>query len=155
MYTNKKWIYTAITIIWVAVIFGFSMQPADVSNDLSMSFLTDVFAKLFPSILKNEAIEHFFHVLVRKGAHFSEYAVLGVLSGRAVKEYGVKHKVIWNLLFCLIIACMDETLQRFIPGREGRILDIMIDSCGAILGIAILWLIVNKIRKSEKIIKKV
>ena len=155
MYTNKKWIFTTITIIWTAVIFGFSMQPADVSNDISMSFLTEVFAKLVPGILENEAVADFIHLLVRKGAHFTEYAILGVLSAIAVKEYVVKYKVLLNLFFCFAIACMDETLQRFVPGREGRFFDVMIDTCGAILGIAIVWIIVNKIRKSEKIIKKI
>lgn len=155
MYTNKKWIYTTITILWVAVIFGFSLQPADVSSDISRSFLMDILAKLFPEIMESQSLLNFAHVLVRKGAHLTEYCILGVLSGMAVREYVVRHKVIVNLLFCFAIACMDETLQRFVPGREGRIFDVMIDTCGAILGIAIVWIIVNKIRKSEKFIKKI
>lgn len=155
MYTNKKWIYTTITIFWVAVIFGFSLQPADVSSDISRSFLMDILAKLFPRIMESDTLLDWAHVLVRKGAHFTEYAILGVLSAIAVKEYVVKYKVLLNLFFCFAIACMDETLQRFVPGREGRIFDVMIDTCGAILGIAIVWIIVNKIRKSEKFIKKI
>ena len=152
---RKKMIYSTITILWIAIIFGFSTQPAAISSDISRTFLTDILAKLFPRIMESQSLLEFAHILVRKGAHFTEYCILGIVCGMAVKEYGVKHKVIVNLLFCFAIACMDETLQRFVPGREGRIFDVMIDSCGAILGIVMVWLIINKIRKSEKIIKKI
>ena len=155
MYTKRKIIYSTITILWVAVIFGFSLQSADISSDISRSFLMEILAKLFPRIMESEALLDFAHVLVRKGAHFTEYFILGIMSTNAVRQFYIKHKSIISVLFCMLIACLDETLQLFVPGRDGRVLDVLIDSCGAITGIVIVMLIFELIKKYKKNIKKI
>ena len=45
------------------------------------------------------------------------------------------------LLFCLAVACVDETIQLFVPGRAGRLTDVGIDTLGAALGIVLITLI--------------
>lgn len=151
----KKIIYSTVTILWVIVIFGFSLQPADVSSNLSGSFLRDVLVHLFPVIADNEKTMHIAHVLVRKCAHFSEYLILGILSYEAIKQFDFLHKPAINIAFCIFIACMDETLQLFVNGREGRILDVCIDGFGALMGIVLIVLIMKLTSKYEKNIKKI
>ena len=53
---SKKLIYTIITILWIAVIFGFSLQPATVSNNVSGSILTRILAPMFPQIMENKEL---------------------------------------------------------------------------------------------------
>lgn len=151
----KKIICSTITILWVAIIFGFSLQPADVSSNLSGSFLREVLVYLFPSITENAETFHMAHVLLRKCAHFSEYFILGIFSYKAIQQFNFLHKPVINMAFCIFIACMDETLQLFVNGREGRILDVCIDGFGALMGIVLVVLIMKLTSKYEKNIKKI
>ena len=56
--------------------------------------------------------------------------------------------------FCIFYATTDEFHQLFVPGRTGRLLDIGIDSCGALLGSLILLFFVyraaQRCQKPEK-----
>ena len=157
---SKKLIYTIITILWIAVIFGFSLQPATVSNNVSGSILTRILAPMFPQIMENKELAHLAHLLVRKAAHFTEYMVLGMLSVNAIQYYLTKKLYVMSAGFCVVIAMIDETIQLFVPGRDGRFWDVLIDSSGAIVGIVLFMLFTYLFKKnhitpnnSEKIIK--
>ena len=80
----KKNIFTLMVILWMAIIFSFSAQPADESEQMSLS-VGHVAGLLFadgyedwPQERQDAFAERIDHV-VRKAAHFTEYAVLGVL----------------------------------------------------------------------------
>lgn len=77
--------------------------------------------------------------IVRKCAHYSIYLVLGVLVSLALGRHMARGR--WHFLasqvWCSLYAVSDEIHQIFVPGRAGRILDVMIDSAGAFCGIAI------------------
>ena len=83
---------------------------------------------------------------VRKAAHVSEYAVLAILSWRAVIG-GANLKAKMSILYvcvwvtCVIVAAADEFHQSFLESRTASPWDVMIDSAGAIFGllIASLW----------------
>ena len=66
-------------------------------------------------------------VLVRRGAHFAEYAILflflnfGPLRGRPIIAFMV----------CVGCASLDEALQTLRPSRSGTIFDVALDSSGA------------------------
>ncbi len=84
-----------------------------------------------------EIPEEGLHFAIRKGAHFSIYAVLGLLSFNAFLQSGVKGKkaLFFAWLLATAYAGVDEYHQTFIPGRSGEVTDVMIDSAGAITGI--------------------
>ena len=93
--------------------------------------------------------------IVRKTAHFSIYALLGVLTvnyaftykGRSLYQKGLS-----AFLFCIFYAITDEIHQAFIPGRSNEIRDVLIDSLGALSGILISVItakIYKKIRKTK------
>jgi VanZ family protein len=66
---------------------------------------------------------------LRKLAHVAEYAVLYLLARR-----GWPSGRSW--LFCLAYACSDEWHQTFVPGRAGRVSDVVIDAAAAALPLA-------------------
>jgi VanZ family protein len=71
---------------------------------------------------------------LRKLAHLTIYAVLTVLLFRAFRWHVSRpnHAWLFAIVVAVLYACSDEWHQTFVPGREGTIRDITIDSVGAI-----------------------
>ena len=140
---SKKNIFAIMTLLWVVVIFSFSLQPGEVSGSLSGSFLNKVlewfalgvFEKL--EEMPQEQLD-MWHMILRKCAHFTEFAVLGVLSSLTLLQTKVSRRVLMTMVFCLAVAVMDEILQLFVDGRAGRFVDVMIDGTGALSGIGVI-----------------
>lgn len=79
------------------------------------------------------------HHFIRKNAHFFIYMALGFLLKSALKSSeitGLKAVGI-GLVICVLYAFSDEFHQSFVPGRGAMLSDVMIDSAGATLGIAL------------------
>lgn len=96
--------------------------------------------------MSQETIELVHHV-IRKCAHFTEYAVLGFLAWRAVHcdeafSGTSSRKQYWlAILFCAFYASTDEFHQKFVPTRQPAVLDVMLDTCGAAFGLLVIWCI--------------
>ncbi len=77
--------------------------------------------------------------VLRKGAHMTEYAVLGALLlralGRALPALGLG----------LLYAATDELHQHFVRGRHSSPFDVSFDACGLSLGL-LLFLFVQSER---------
>lgn len=102
-----------------------------------MEFLPKIFHGL--EDVMQEQLE-FIHVFIRKCAHFTEYLILGVFSTLTLLQTEWKRKCAVGIGFCAGVAMLDETLQLFVSGRTGKVLDVLIDSVGAMVGIAfVLW----------------
>lgn len=152
---NKKIIFGIITILWVCVIFSFSLQTGEESNDTSTSFLTEFLMEFLPKIFHGfESITQeqmdFLHVFIRKCAHFTEYLILGVFSTLTLLQTEWKRKYAIGIGFCATIAAMDETLQLFVSGRTGKVLDVFIDSAGATVGVMFVLFVAKYIRDKRK-----
>ena len=85
---------------------------------------------------------------IRKTGHVSEYAVLALLVLWARrgdrKNAGVQAGWNWRdaalaLVIAAAYAATDELHQSFVPGREGSLWDVLIDSVGAGAGLFLLW----------------
>lgn len=76
------------------------------------------------------------HIVTRKLAHFTEYAILGLLAARAFRTSSRPAiSTRWFLIsFTLIVtyALLDEYHQSFVPSRTGSILDSLIDIAGGL-----------------------
>ncbi len=70
-------------------------------------------------------------LLLRKLAHLTEYAVLGALLARVLPAF----PALW---IGMAYAASDEIHQSLVPGREGALLDVGLDSVGVLVGILIL-----------------
>lgn len=137
---NKKLIFIIGTMLWTAVIFTFSLQPGEVSGELSGSILETLLGIFMPGVLESPEKLELFHLILRKCAHFTEFMILGVLSRNAMQYMPVQFKGISTMAFCLSIAAIDETLQLFVGGRAGRVQDVLIDSAGALTGILVVFI---------------
>ena len=89
-------------------------------------------------------LEHIHHI-VRKTAHFGEYAVLGVLVWRvlhcdpAFAWFSARRRLWLALLFCMFYASTDEFHQEFVPSRQAAVQDVLLDTCGSGFGLAAIW----------------
>ena len=90
--------------------------------------------------------------LIRKCAHFLAYLVLGIIVLFAMRRIGLmgKQGVVFTLLLCICYAITDELHQAFVPGRTPKLLDVLIDSSGASIGIGIYVLFVENRWKELK-----
>ena len=141
--------------LWLIVIFLFSAQNAEQSGNTSTGIVRWVVGLLYSGFEgfppeKQAEILHLFQLLVRKGAHFTEYAILAALIGNALRPAGWK----WCLPVVLsgLYAVSDEIHQAFVPGRACRLLDVGIDTAGAVCGTALFALMLYWIRKRRKTI---
>ena len=85
-------------------------------------------------------------LLLRKSAHFGEFSILGLLVWRMLRvlprlvspvELGRTARM--AAMLCLLYAATDEFHQLYVPNREGKVGDVLIDTCGAGVGIALIW----------------
>ena len=138
----KKRILSILIVLNLALIWGNSMLTGLSSEAVSGGLLA--FLGRFLPVLLTEAG----HTLLRKAAHFSEFALLGLLycgRHRLVKGEAPVHL----MGFGLAVACIDETIQIFTPGRASSLIDVWIDASGFALGlllIVIFHTITNKIK---------
>lgn len=77
-----------------------------------------------------------FDLLVKKGSHAVGYAVLGMLLWWALRMS--RRPFLWALLGAAVYALSDEWRQTFVPGRRGSLVDVLIDSLGALVGLLLL-----------------
>jgi len=92
------------------------------------------------------------HHFIRKNAHFFIYLILGVLVKNALNSSGIMgFKAIGiGLVICVGYAFSDEIHQLVVPGRGGQLSDVVIDSCGAGLGIMLQILFVKLLSKRDQ-----
>jgi len=92
-------------IVWAAVIFTFSSIPS-LGTGLGV-----------------------WDTILRKGAHMTEYAILGLLLLRAIG------RELPALAVGIGYAITDEVHQHFVSGRHASPIDVLIDTIGLALGI--------------------
>ena len=123
-------ICTVLLILNLAFIWGNSLMPAEASQAFS-----DWMMSVLGSVPVEQAPEAGSGVL-RKIAHFAEFAALGFLLAWL---FALLRRRIWLALpFGIAAACLDEVIQMFVPGRGPGILDVAIDTCGVLTGILLL-----------------
>ena len=131
-----------MTVVWMSLIFWMSAQPADDSEDLSLSVGQMVGRVLYRDFdswpeAEQEAFARRIDHPVRKLAHGTEYMILGILLALDVRVCSGKYSRILLLpwLAGTLYACTDEWHQLYVPGRSGQLCDILIDSGGVLTGV--------------------
>jgi len=124
-------------LLWMAVMFVFSTDFGSMEN--TRSFLFPIARFLFPSVTPRE-LQSFLYLL-RKSAHLTEYAILAILWFFVISKKGRRNS--WKpALIALGISCfyagLDEIHHAFLASRTGSLIDVGIDSLGAIIGLT-LW----------------
>lgn len=134
--------YWLPVLLWMAFIFGMSTNAGAPRN--TSRFIAPIVRWLYPSI-SDAALRNVIFT-VRKSAHVTEYAVLAVLLWRARRQASWSERRPWcrnEAFFALTVAALfaatDEWHQSFVPSREGRPLDVLIDTVGATAGLLVCW----------------
>lgn len=137
---ESRWFWTGAFVVWLAVVWGHSLMAAQASSAESSRFVTLV-RPLFN--LFGSTDEHLMTLAIRKTAHFLEYALLAVLATYMVKAWCGKRRKAYTLVaaICVTVPVVDEIIQTFVPGREGRLTDVLLDVCGCIAGFVLLQLL--------------
>lgn len=126
----KKKTSLFLLILWMIFIFVMSSFNANESSNQSgmiVSFISNLF-----NISDTKTLS----LIIRKGAHFTEFLILGILSINYIIKF--KKNIKYSYLMCIMYAISDEIHQIFVPGRSFQITDIFIDSVGAIIGITLI-----------------
>lgn len=130
----------AITInllIWIN-----SLMPGNISSTQS-----GIIGKFIYPIFENIIDYNTFITVIRKLAHFTEFAILSLLFTYVYKNKGFKRYYLLSLIHCVLTALIDEFIQIFVPGRAGLITDVLIDSSGVIFGLLISLLLIKLFTK--------
>lgn len=126
----------------IAFIWGNSLQPAVESESLSV-FLASLVKTIFEFCHFHMSIGVLDHV-VRKSAHFTEFALQGFLIYKSLLMFRVRHGVKMTIVIGILTAIIDETIQIFVPGRSSRVTDVILDTAGAATGACISYLLAAK-----------
>ncbi len=143
-----------LLISWMAMIFCLSHQTADESSKTSGVIIETVIKLMEPEFdslteEEQEALITPFQFIVRKLAHFSIFAILGLLSFISIGTYRISMlaKFFFSSLISLLYAMSDEYHQLYIDGRSSELRDILIDFCGSLIAILFMLIIVRLNKK--------
>jgi VanZ family protein len=123
-----------LIVIWMIGVFIFSNQSGEGSSGLS--------SKVALFIFKDESVATNMEPFIRKLAHMSEYAIGAMLFLGFCMTYPKmepKKRYLFSELCIILYAATDEFHQLFISGRNGSIVDVLIDAAGGLVGMLILW----------------
>jgi VanZ family protein len=129
---------------WMALVF---VMSTDFASESHTGHILVPLLRFFDPGISPQAIERV-HFLVRKAGHVTEYAILALLILRALRVLRATPVAHWSwslaltaLLASAAYGATDEFHQTFVPSRGPAVHDVVIDSCGAAVGLtlAFLW----------------
>jgi len=168
---NEKWFWGVVVAIELVLFYSSSMTY---KQQTSVPFL-EKFLKgkpMYHSLenigftyggkyqsIKNDGYYHFVEFFIRKGAHFGTYMLLGIFLCLALYTYFKKNDFLRILIPWMTatgLAAFDEFHQGLTGGRTPSVVDVVLDSCGALTGSVIVVLILFFVfrKKQSKIFVK-
>jgi VanZ family protein len=131
----------------MSAIYFFSTD--DFSGENTGTLLRTILYSIFPSLTEGQFQS--LHFIIRKTAHFTEYAILALLLFHAFRSGAAtrwkRSCAIYSFLIIVIYALSDEYHQTFTETRTGSIYDSLTDIAGGFTALFLVWL--TK-RKKEK-----
>ena len=117
-----------------------SLVPGEGSSSLSLAVVAAIQGALGAVGLPSAWVTN---LLVRKTAHFLEYALLAVLVSRAIDPRGGlgAARAAWIAAMLVFVPSVDECIQLSVPGRSGQLSDVLLDCCGGAAGALACWAI--------------
>ncbi len=147
-------VFLIFAVIWMIIVFKFSSQPADTSQNTSLNLTKRIVNVFFAgkSSIEKEQITDKLDPYVRKLAHFTLYAAGGILIANYINTYNIKdkNKIIYSICIGATYACTDEFHQLFVEGRSGQLTDVLIDSLGVATGVCIFLCVITIFKKLKR-----
>ena len=136
--------YWVPVLVWLAPIFAASSDSGSFGH--SSRLIAPLVRWLFPHV--TEETVHAVVVFVRKCAHVTEFGILALLLWRALRKPDRNNRRPWywshallTVALVMLYAASDEFHQRFVPSRDASVMDVMIDTGGAVLALFLVWCI--------------
>ncbi len=170
---QKTWVRvltTAMTVTVMVMIFCFSMQQAERSDATSGWLAHRIIALIRPdyeslSAQEQKSVYDGVQLVVRKCAHFTEFALLGFSLRLCLESWfggrnegdGDREKrrdgsvgilSVSSWMGGTFYAALDELHQTLVDGRSGQVTDVMIDSAGVAVGMLLGILLIKRISRT-------
>ncbi len=154
---KRKWLIRFLWLLVLAVagmIFYFSSQNGEESLRTSTGlavFVLRLFVPGFDGMSAAERAAYYDRLMlyIRKGAHFTEFAMLGASLRLLFHALALRWptRIAWAV--GTLYACTDELHQMFVDGRGPMLKDVCIDSAGVLTAVVLvtLWLRLRRKRK--------
>lgn len=147
--SRRRALLWIVLIAWTGVMFYLSLQTATDSDSVSIG-IAERLMRIFPFIQNFYKDPMEFNELVRKTAHFMEFALEGALIGCVLAQ-------VWNRrcaaiiapLSCAALAVVNELAQMLAEGRSCEVRDMLIDFGGALFGLFVYGVIRTAREKRE------
>jgi VanZ family protein len=139
--SKQTTLWALATCAWIGVIFFSSTSAA--ARWCEQAYRT-LFGLLRPRDNWPPAPLHF---LADKGLHVSLFLILAILLWTTIPDSSWKSPVI--LVFGLTIGSMSEFLQRFFPGRDPAIRDVLINLGGTLIGVVACHTLSSRTRRKD------
>lgn len=126
-------LFTFFALGTTLFIFSNSLEIGAVSSARSQEVTA-----FLNGILSGAGLPTLTNAVVRKLAHFAEYALLGFWFTLCLRVYTchyIRH-ISWPLFLLLLVANADEFLQSFVASRSSSVRDVWIDFGGGLTGTA-------------------
>lgn len=138
----KRNLLIVFLVLMLIFIWGNSMLPKSLSSHLS-----EWFGGVVDSTTNSDISDT---VNIRKLAHFFEFFALATVSSLLFQYVNNKKPYYFVFLICfgLSVASVDETIQLF-NDRGASVTDVLLDFCGYICGVLLIFLILFLIKKKS------
>ena len=142
-----------LLILNMATIFALSARTAAESTVTSDAIVNAGPMAAYETLhLEKEVDETLFRkmqVAVRKTAHFMEFATLCLWAAGLLLCYRARHPYWIAGAFTVLYAASDEIHQIFVPGRDCKVTDWLIDAAGAMFGLLLAYMFMKRHEKKE------
>jgi len=134
-------------LVWAIMIFFLSTDAF--SSEHTSRIIEPLLRWLYPAISSDTL--YWIHHLIRKGAHFVEYFIFGLLLYRGVRVMqGARTGWRWSWaltawMIAIVYSALDEIHQIFVPSRGPSLWDSMLDSAAALAALLLLFLLYRRL----------
>jgi VanZ family protein len=131
----KYWIPAFCVAVLISLFSTHYFSSAETSRIL-IPFLHSIFPAASPHTLSR------MHTVIRKLAHVTEFGAFSTTVFHGIRGERQGWRWQWaftTLLIAVSYAGLDEWHQSFVPLREARFRDVLIDSTGALLAQLLVW----------------
>ncbi len=131
----KYWIPAICVAILISIFSTHYFSGEETSH-----WIIPILHRIFPFASRH--LLNRMHTLIRKLAHVTEFGALSISIFHGVRGPRSGWRLDWAIYTLIIAVCyagLDEWHQSFVPLREPRVRDVIIDTAGALLAQCLVW----------------
>jgi VanZ family protein len=142
---RNGWILAVI--VWIGVIFFSSTSLASQWCEEGFHFLSGI---IFSHLHPDDSSYGLIHLLADKSVHVGLFLVLALLLWRILPN--APWKIVAILVSGALVGSASEFLQRFFPGRDPAVRDVLINIGGSAIGAAVCLMWVKYRSRTEELV---